>query len=44
VRLRWIAVGEAEDGAVEVRAGLRDGDRVVTDPSGLVDGATVKEG
>jgi RND family efflux transporter MFP subunit len=43
-RLRWIAVGEAEDGTVEVRAGLRDGERVVTDPSGLVDGAAVKEG
>ena len=38
-RLRWIAVGEPEDGTVEVRAGLRDGERVVTDRSGLVDGA-----
>jgi membrane fusion protein, multidrug efflux system len=43
-RLRWIAVGDPENGTVEVRAGLRDGERVVTDPSGLVDGATVKEG
>ena len=43
-RLRWIAVGEPEDGTVEVRAGLRDGERVVTDPSGLVDGAAVQEG
>jgi len=43
-RLRWIAVGEPEDGTVEVRAGLRDGERVVTDPAGLVDGVAVKEG
>jgi RND family efflux transporter MFP subunit len=43
-RLRWIAVGEPEDGTVEVRAGLRDGERVVTDPTGLVDGAAVQEG
>jgi hypothetical protein len=43
-RLRWIAVGEPEGGTVEVRAGLRDGERVVTDPSGLVDGAAVQEG
>jgi multidrug efflux pump subunit AcrA (membrane-fusion protein) len=43
-RLRWIAVGESESGSVEVRAGLRDGERVVTDPSGLVDGARVQEG
>jgi hypothetical protein len=43
-RLRWIAVGEPENGTVEVRAGLRAGERVVTDPSGLVDGAAVQEG
>jgi membrane fusion protein (multidrug efflux system) len=43
-RLRWIAAGEPEDGTVEVRAGLRDGERVVTDPSGLSDGAAVQEG
>jgi RND family efflux transporter MFP subunit len=43
-RLRWIAVGEPVDGTVEVRAGLRDGERVVTDPSGLVDGAAVQGG
>jgi RND family efflux transporter MFP subunit len=43
-RLRWIAVGEPEAGTVEVRAGLRDGERVATDPSGLVDGAAVREG
>jgi membrane fusion protein, multidrug efflux system len=43
-RLRWIAVGEPEDGTVEVRAGLRDGERIVTDPSGLTDGAAVQEG
>ncbi len=44
VRLRWIAVGESEGGTVEVRAGLSDGERVVADPSGLVDGAAVQEG
>ena len=44
VRLRWLAVGEPEAGTVEVRAGLRDGERVVADPSGLVDGAAVQEG
>jgi RND family efflux transporter MFP subunit len=43
-RLRWLAVGEPEAGTVEVRAGLRDGERVVADPSGLVDGAAVQEG
>jgi RND family efflux transporter MFP subunit len=43
-RLRWLAVGEPEAGTVEVRAGLRDGERVVTDPSGLWDGAAVEEG
>jgi RND family efflux transporter MFP subunit len=43
-RLRWIAVGEPEAGTVEVRAGLRDGERVVTDPAGLVDGTAVQEG
>jgi hypothetical protein len=45
-RLRWIAVGTPADGTVEVevRAGLRDGERVVTDPSGLMDGAAVQEG
>jgi len=43
-RLRWIAAGEPEDGTVEVRAGLRDGERVVSDPSGLVDGTAVQEG
>jgi RND family efflux transporter MFP subunit len=43
-RLRWIAVGEPAEGTVEVRAGLRNGERVVIDPSGLVDGAAVEEG
>ena len=43
-RLRWIALGEPEDGLVEVRAGLRFGERVVTDPGGLVDGVAVQEG
>jgi RND family efflux transporter MFP subunit len=43
-RLRWIAVGAPEAGTVEVRAGLHDGERVVADPAGLVDGAAVQEG
>jgi RND family efflux transporter MFP subunit len=43
-RLRWLAVGDPEAGTVEVRAGLRAGERVVTDPSGLADGAAVQEG
>jgi hypothetical protein len=43
-RLRWIAAGEAGAGTVEVRAGLRDGERVVADPSDLTDGAPVQEG
>lgn len=43
-RLRWIAAGEAGAGAVEVRAGLDPGERVVRDPAGLTDGAAVQEG
>jgi RND family efflux transporter MFP subunit len=43
-RLRWIAAGEAGGGAVEVRAGLERGERVVRDPAGLGDGTPVREG
>ncbi len=43
-RLRWIAAGEARAGAVEVRAGLDPGERVVRDPAGLADGTAVREG
>lgn len=43
-RLRWIAVGETRGSAIEVRAGLERGERVVSDPAGLTDGAVVREG
>jgi RND family efflux transporter MFP subunit len=43
-RLRWVAVGDAVSGRTEVRAGLKAGERVVTDPVGLEDGAPVIEG
>ena len=39
--LRWIAAGRREEGRVEVRDGLRKGERVVLSPDGLVDGAAV---
>ena len=42
-RLRWIAVGAPEGEAIEVRAGLEPGERVVLEPSGLVDGTPVVE-
>ena len=40
-RLRWVARGAAAGDAVEVRAGLEGGERVVLDPAGLTDGAPV---
>jgi membrane fusion protein, multidrug efflux system len=43
-RLRWIAASPAERGAIEVRAGLERGERVVRDPAGLTDGTPVREG
>jgi RND family efflux transporter MFP subunit len=42
-RLRWVAAGARDGEAVEVRAGVEPGERVVLDPAGLVDGAPVKE-
>ena len=42
-RLRWVAVGDPVGGRTEVRAGLAAGERVVTDPAGLEDGALVVE-
>jgi RND family efflux transporter MFP subunit len=42
-RLRWITAGESRGGAVEVRAGLERGERVVREPGGLTDGAPVRE-
>jgi hypothetical protein len=41
--LRWVAVGARDGGAVEVRAGVEAGERVVLDPAGLADGAAVNE-
>lgn len=41
-RLRWVALGAADGAAVEVRAGLEDGERVVLDPGDLADGAAVQ--
>jgi RND family efflux transporter MFP subunit len=42
-RLRWVAAGAREGGAVEIRAGLEPGERIVLDPAGLADGASVNE-
>ncbi len=42
-RLRWVALGERTGDAVEVRAGIEAGERVVLDPAGLVEGAPVRE-
>jgi multidrug efflux pump subunit AcrA (membrane-fusion protein) len=42
-RLRWVAPGAREGDLVEVRAGVEAGERVVLDPSGLVDGAPIRE-
>jgi multidrug efflux pump subunit AcrA (membrane-fusion protein) len=41
--LRWVAVGAREGDWVEVRAGLDVGERIVLEPVGLVDGASVSE-
>jgi hypothetical protein len=40
-RLRWVAVGRADGGLTEIRAGLEAGERVASDPVGLTDGAPV---
>lgn len=42
-RLRWVAAGARDADTVEVRAGVEPGERVVLDPSGLVDGNPVNE-
>jgi len=41
--LRWVAVGEVAGSNVEIRAGLEVGERVVVDPTGLVDDQRVEE-
>ncbi len=43
-RLRFIAVGAREGESLEVRAGLAEGEKVVLEPEGLLDGAAVTEG
>ncbi len=40
--LRWLALGEAEDDLVAVRAGLRVGELVIEDPAPVADGAEVE--
>jgi RND family efflux transporter MFP subunit len=42
-RLRWVAIGARDGEAVEIRAGVEPGERVVLDPAGLVDGNPVRE-
>ena len=42
VRLRWIRIGRSEGGAVEVLAGLEDGDLVALRPDSLRDGARAR--
>jgi len=42
-RLRWVAAGARDGDAVEIRAGVEPGERVVLDPAGLVDGNPVRE-
>jgi multidrug efflux pump subunit AcrA (membrane-fusion protein) len=41
-RLRWVALGERSGDAVEIRAGLDAGERVILDPTGLVEGSPVR--
>jgi multidrug efflux pump subunit AcrA (membrane-fusion protein) len=42
-RLRWVALGERSGDTVEVRAGLEAGERVILDPTGLVEGSPIRE-
>lgn len=42
-RLRWVALGAAQGDHTEIRAGVRAGERVARDPTGLTDGAPVLE-
>lgn len=41
--LRWIALGDSQGDAIEVRAGIGDQERVASDPARLHDGAAVSE-
>jgi RND family efflux transporter MFP subunit len=42
-RLRWVALGARSGDTVEIRAGVEPGERCILDPTGLVDGAPVRE-
>jgi RND family efflux transporter MFP subunit len=42
-RLRWVALGARTGDAVEVRAGLEAGERVILDPTHLADGQPIRE-
>jgi RND family efflux transporter MFP subunit len=42
-RLRWVAPGAQAESTTEIRAGLEAGERVALDPTGLSDGAPVRE-
>jgi RND family efflux transporter MFP subunit len=40
-RLRWVAPGAREGGALEIRAGVEEGEEVIVSPGDLQDGAAV---
>lgn len=42
-RLRWVATGASDDGSIEIRAGVAQGERVILEPAELIDGAPVVE-
>jgi RND family efflux transporter MFP subunit len=42
-RLRWVALGARAGDNVEIRAGLEPGERCILDPTGLVEGAPIRE-
>lgn len=41
-RLRWVRLGRVAGGSTEIAAGLLDGDRIVLEPEGLLDGQPVR--
>jgi multidrug efflux pump subunit AcrA (membrane-fusion protein) len=42
-RLRWVALGARSGDSVEIRAGIEVGEHVILDPTGLVEGAPIRE-
>jgi membrane fusion protein (multidrug efflux system) len=42
-RLRWVALGARSGDTVEIRAGLEPGERCILDPTGLAEGAPIRE-